>query len=479
MSTTDEPNAGSAEESPRSDKASDPPPLPPLSAKSVSRSERAALEAETLPPVWGLPKKLLFRFALLYFLLYAMPFAVTTVAALDVQLEAWFETEIIPNDVNIGEKYQGVWREIVPWVGDKVFGLDITIFPAGSGDTTYNYVEILVFASAALLLALIWSFLFRRTRNHRVLAWWLWTGARYYVGMYMLIYGFAKIFPGQFRFPPPETLMQQFGDASPMRILWFFMGFSETYTQFAGWGEAIGGFLLFFRRTVSLGAVILVAVLSNVVMLNYCYDVPVKLFSSHLLVMAFAILLPDLRRLFRVFVLNRATKPRNLTGPIPYRFVRGALVVVKLAFVGYLLYSHVEQGRKMLEFQADQPVSPFAGAWTVESYTQDGEERPPLLTDPDRWQNLVFYSQWMSVRRMDDRVDRFAVELDESAGTLVVAKFFDQEVKFELTYAEPEEDKLVIEGELDGNAIRVELVRRKFPLLERGFHWINERPNNS
>jgi len=51
-------------------------------------------------------------------------------------------------------------------------------------------------------------------------------------------------------------------------------------------GRGWGGMLLLFRRTVTLGAIASAAALLNIVLLNFCYDVPVKLYSAHLLLMA-------------------------------------------------------------------------------------------------------------------------------------------------------------------------------------------------
>jgi hypothetical protein len=49
-------------------------------------------------------------------------------------------------------------------------------------------------------------------------------------------------------------------------------------------------------------------VLANIVALTFCYDVPVKLYSSHLLLMAVFLVAPDLRRLLNL-VWNRPTAP--------------------------------------------------------------------------------------------------------------------------------------------------------------------------
>ncbi len=131
----------------------------------------------------------------------------------------------------------------------------------------------------ALLLALsatvIWSALARRTEYERF-AGWCRIALRYYLGVIMLVYGGAKVIPSQFPPIAVEQISEPLGNLSPQALLWAYMGYSRIYTIFTGVGEALGALLLFFRRTTTLGAAILVAVLSNVVLINFAYDVPVK-----------------------------------------------------------------------------------------------------------------------------------------------------------------------------------------------------------
>jgi hypothetical protein len=63
--------------------------------------------------------------------------------------------------------------------------------------------------------------------------------------------------------------------------------------------------LLTARRTTFLGASVSFGVLSHVAVLNFSYDVSVKLFSLHLLAMALFLIAPDLGGIARMFVLNR------------------------------------------------------------------------------------------------------------------------------------------------------------------------------
>ncbi|HEX5051236.1 MAG TPA: hypothetical protein VFZ65_05655, partial [Planctomycetota bacterium] len=202
---------------------------------------------------------------------------------------------------------------LVALVARSVFGIEADLVPPnGSGDTTWSYISTLNGFVLAVLVAAIWSAVGRvttRRLDHVVLLDLLRSYLRYVLAFAMLGYGLAKVSMGQNQFSVigDWQLKQTWGDCSPMGVVWKFMGASRPYTIFAGLGEVLAALLLIWRRTCSLGALVAIAVMSNVVMLNFCYDVPVKLYSSHLLLMAILIVMPDAARLCGVLVLNRAT----------------------------------------------------------------------------------------------------------------------------------------------------------------------------
>jgi hypothetical protein len=114
------------------------------------------------------------------------------------------------------------------------------------------------------------------------------------------------------------------------------MGASRPYTFIAGLGEVLAAMLLIWRRTAILGAVVALGTMTNVMLLNYCYDVPVKIYSTHLVMMSIMIILPDARRLANVLLLNRVAEPAT-----PSRFWQGGEwrrihLVVKTAVIVFL-----------------------------------------------------------------------------------------------------------------------------------------------
>jgi uncharacterized membrane protein YphA (DoxX/SURF4 family) len=284
-------------------------------------SEPALAEAPVAR--WPLVQRIVFRFACAYLILYSVPGSVLYA---------------IPGGFYLARPVVRLWQTVCPWVAIHVFhlsGQSTTYFVTGSGDTTLAYVQNLLVLLLSLAAAAIWSILDRKRPNYTKLHVWLRLLVRYTLAFILFGYGFAKIFPLQFQPADLRRLTERYSDFSPMGVLWSFMGASMAYTIFAGAAEVTGGLLLIFRRTATLGALVSFGVLANIVALNFCYDVPVKLYSTNLLLMAAFLAAPDAKRLAKVLVLNRAAPPSTLSGPhFERRWARIAVTVFWAAFVG-------------------------------------------------------------------------------------------------------------------------------------------------
>jgi hypothetical protein len=429
---------------------------------------------------WNVLQKVAFRFFATFFTIYILPWPLGTLPYTEDLVKPW-------NDIHF---------KIIPWIGQNLMGLPpIVIFPNGSGDTTYNYVEILCYSVIALLVTVIWSVVDRDRPNHARLHDWVRMYVRFFLGYTMLSYGLAKVIQTQFPFPMLEKLTQPLGEMSPMGLLWTFMGFSYPYNVFSGLGEVVGGGLLFFRRTTTLGALILVGVVGHIVMLNFSYDVPVKLFSSMLLAMAIFLLVPDLKRLLDVLVLNRPTKPVELGSLFGVRVLEIAARLVAAGYLVYLVVTMVGRNREMqAAFGSKAPKSPIYGIYDVESMVRNSDTIPMLLGDSTVWRRvIVASSQWLAVRTMRDTTRYYSVTLDSVNKRMILTPRVarrtipsqpapavpDQRSMFHLTYTRPDSTTLLLDGLAGSDTIHMQLRRRdesKYLLVSRGFHWINEYP---
>ena len=191
----------------------------------------------------------------------------------------------------------------------------------------------------SLVVALIWGALDRGRTNLRQLDRWFRIYLRLFLATVLFSYGWAKVLPVQFPALGPERLSESFGEASPSGFLWAFMGYSKAYMAFGGAGEVVAGLLLCFRRTTTLGALIGMAVMSNVVALNYAFDVGVRIDSTCYLLALTYLAAPDAKRLVDMLVVGRPTTPA-LPGVSLTRWQHRLTVVAPAVLAAYFFASN-------------------------------------------------------------------------------------------------------------------------------------------
>lgn len=298
-------------------------------------------------------------------------------------------------------------------------------------------------ALLALALAALWSLVDRRRRHDR-LAGAVRVTLRYLVGTVMLVYGGFKVVPVQFPVPSPEALLRPLGEHTPMGLLWAFMGVSPAYTVFAGLGEAIGGALLFWRRTTTLGALLLVFVLANVVILNFAYDVPVKRGSALLLLAALVLAARDAGRLTRLLLLDLPTEPAREPAFAGGRIGRRVRAVLKPAIVALAILGPLAVA--ILVGPEHHAAGPLHGVYEVERFVRDGAEVPAARAAPARWQRLVLGDRGDAVvQTSDGRFARLGLAIDEPSHTV---RLTDRSSKSEMLFRyERSADRLRLTGE--------------------------------
>lgn len=409
------------------------------------------------PREWSLARRVAFRFIFCYFVLYDFP------SPLDA----------VPDIGPFAEFITNTWAKLVQPVAEAIFGVSADVLPNGSGDTTFNYVQIFVIAVLALIATMAWSFLDRHRRNYTRLAEWLRVYLRFVVGVAMISYGAFKVIKAQFPGASLDKLLEPYGDASPMGLLWTFMGASTLYNFFTGAGEMLGGLLLFARRTQLLGALITAAVMTHVAVLNFSYDVPVKLYSVHLLAQALYIALPDAKRVAQFFLTHPS--PPLIARPRVRRIVTAIAAVAVLAYTALALKQSYDANR---EYGDMSKRSPLRGIWNVDEYVIDGAVHPPLITDATRWRRVVIDGPLIvTIHLMNEKRERY---LSTLTGQKLLLKKRAPASTMSLTYRRPDKDTLIFEGKIDEHPVRATMHRdpREFLLLTRGFHWINEYPFN-
>jgi hypothetical protein len=420
---------------------------------------------------WPLAERIAFRFCFVYFGLYVL----TT-----QMFRGMIPLPKIPF-FDLGKI--SPMRPLVMWVGHNLLGVKPVLIPTGSGDTTYDWTQLFTILLLAVASTALWSLVARDTLHHDRLYKWFRLFLRFALGTTMLSYGFAKVFPLQMPTLFLSRLLEPYGNFSPMGVIWYSIGAAPGYERFIGFGEVLGGTLLFLPRTALLGGLITLGMTTGVFVVNMTYDVPVKQFSFHLILMSLFLIAPDLRRLLNVFALNRTAEPS--TPPQFGRSARsnriwlGAQFVFAVWVLGWEIYGGSQSWKSR---GGGAPKSALYGIWDVDSMSIDGQVHPPLLTDSARFSHLVFQATTrMTAQQMDQSFVGFGAQIDTVKHTIALKKPADGTWKATLAYQRPTPTRLTLEGDMDGKHVQMQLSLHdlnKFLLVSRGFNWVQELPFN-
>lgn len=398
-------------------------------------------------------------FVIIYFFFYIFPFPLNS----------------IPFIGAIFKYYTNVIELLTIWMGENVFGLEQIekIKMTGSGDTTFDYVKLCAFLVLSFFVTSIF-FLFKTTINTEKIIVFVRTYARYFLAFILLSYGFSKFFEGQFSYPSLERLDQKIGDSSPMGLLWTFMGYSKTYSIFGGLCQVSAGFLLFFRRTSAIGSFLALIVMANIVVLNFSYDVPVKLFSTHLVLISLLILYPNLKNLFKLFFLNKNIELFSEKSLIKKKEIGYVVLALKaLVIIGFISILSVVAIRSVL----DKPSHNLQAIYYPEKFLKDGT----IVLD-EQWRKIIINNRSATIFYDETKYEDFDIEIDMKDQTIQLKSKSDTLNVDKLKYRFSDDHKIMyLSGKFKTDSISVTFdVKRKedFELVKRKFNWINEYPYN-
>ena len=422
--------------------------------------------------------RICFRFCVVYFGLYCLLSMTIPFALLGV-LGKWVRSHGGPWLASLTDAVTG-------WAGRTFFGVDAVLHQdSGAGDQTAVWVLVFCILVVAVVATTVWTAVDRRASYPRLQAWFTLV-LRLSLGGQMVAFGVAKLIPTQMPGPTLAQLLQPYGSFSPMSVLWLQVGSSYPYEMALGAVEVVAGLLLFVPRTAVLGAAVSLASMAQVLLMNMTFDIPVKLLSLHLLLMSLVLIAPYFRRLTNVFVLQRACEP--LTQPQLFTEDRknriAAWIQVAIGMWVALSGGYDRWVVWQEQYSPSSPKSELYGIWDVRDFIVDGQPVPPLLTDENRWQRLVFDApQAATYQRMDgELVPAHADFLPD--GALELTAVADATGGSERPFAtlaieQSAPDRLSLRGKLHDRAVVISLDRvdpNSFTLRSRGFHWVQDYP---
>lgn len=372
---------------------------------------------------------------------------------------------------------EGIYKNGVLWGCKNIFNYKQIeyIKITGSGDTTLDYCVVIVNLIFAAVVSLIVILTDKKQRTFKDLHWLTVVVVRYYVAMIMLSYGISKLHNGQFPANSIDRLEEKIGDMSPMGMIWTMMGASTGYTFVSGLLEVIGGLLLFFRRTKTFGALFSMTIMINVALLNFFYDVPVKIFSSHIVLSCIFIISGDAKGLYRFFILHQPSQLRFHPRNSDKKWKRNTLTALKCFVLCFLMLT----SSPGLFYKS--PPLPLEGTYTVEKFIINNKELPHSKNDSIGWKKLLIsYPGWTDIILNNDSLNTFEAVINTKEKTVILRKPDWDNIHANLHYS-IQENYTFFTGKIGYDSVRIKAKRKKkedYRLNKRGFHWINEYPFN-
>src|SRR5262249_50235808 len=130
----------------------------------------------------------------------------------------------------------------------------------------------------------------------------------------------------------------------------------------------------------------------NVMVMNLGYDIPVKLFSIHLVIMGVVLLCFEYKRILSFFT-NQAAVAGNLYNiRFGKSWMRVSIWILKIAFIVLIIvlpfkdmYEEYQQGNQ------PQSIAPIhAGVYEVSRFAVNHDTIPFAYADSLRWKDVIF-----------------------------------------------------------------------------------------
>jgi hypothetical protein len=328
-------------------------------------------------PEW---QKILFRIAFVFFLAMSIP-----------NSAGWY-TDLVTFDWT-RLHYRDVYDIARFGSGLDLFGR--TIF----GSSLEGYATWIITLLASIVAGLIWTVIVkaikREPKHYNLLYYWIRVVVRYRAGIGIIGFGYTKLMPTQMPYPSLGLLNTYFGDFTLQKIYWLSVGIVPWYQVFAGVVELTAGILLFFRGTTTLGAILLLGALGDIVYVNFAYDGGVHVYSSYFVLLAAFLLIKDIPKFWNLLILERFTVPNSYYPAFTQKwqqYVRyGLKASVFGLFVFYLFWlQYVNFKYDPYKQPSTAGIKALRGNYHVTEFKINNREIPYSPTDSVRWQWATF-----------------------------------------------------------------------------------------
>jgi len=227
-----------------------------------------------------------------------MKFKLSEIIVLNNYLFALFFLIVLPFPYNFIPNLgilDFIFGDLINFLCNSIFDLKIKNLEISSDSTSMYFLVLIGMIFSILISILILIFYDFSKINFTYLRFPLFV----FLSFHLFIYGFDKLFLKQFYFPESNLLFTPLGNLTKDILFWSTIGTSKMYNYVTGFFEVFAGILLVVNRTKIIGLFLTLVILLNVVLINFSFDISVKIFSSFLLFITILLLFPYLKSCFQ------------------------------------------------------------------------------------------------------------------------------------------------------------------------------------
>jgi len=249
------------------------------------------------------------------------------------------------------------------------------------------------------------------------------------------------------------------------------MGTSYSYTVFSGIIELIPALLLLFKRTRQLAAIIAMFVMTNVAMINFGFDISVKVYSCFLLLLSVIIALPGIKRIISLFIKNKSVNATEWKPKYNFRYGKLIYFLVKFFVIVIILIETLIIYFQANNFNDDTAKRPYLhGGYAITNYTINNDS----IANKNRFKNIFIHRKgYFIFQNKYDEMKDYQLNYDIQNKKLILTDYDSSQIIFNYTYSE-QDSILNLNGIVKNDTIYIEAKKidlSKLPLFEKGFHW--------
>lgn len=336
-----------------------------------------------------------------------------------------------------------------------------------SSDSTALYVLLVLLFGSAIIIVSVTSFIKSIQTKESLLIKSIQLIMTYYLSAVLLKYGCDKLFKVQFYMPEPNILYTPLGMLEKDILFWSTMGTSYSYSIFMGLMEIIPALMLLHNKTRVLGLLLLSGVMTNVVFINFSFDISVKLYATFLLFLCWLLLVPFWYKLMQFFILNQSTvlcvfKGKEILSSTTRRYGIKAIAISYILMES--LFPYLQNG---CYNDDNSPRNPLHGSYEVTKIEKS------LASDASINLKRIFIHRqnYFIVQYADDSMEDFSLEVHPLLHQFILTNQNGETHIVDYNYSETSKILELKSVDLGISITSKSIPWRELPLLKPLFHW--------